>query len=48
MLHDFLDSRRRRKFLSPLGLLVHGRGDLKLAVEIVLGRIDGTRQRTLL
>ena len=34
-------SPRRRKFLPPLGLLVHGRFDLKLAVEIMLGRIDG-------
>ena len=41
LLHDFLESPRCRKFLSPLSLLVHGRFDLELAVEIVPGRIDG-------
>jgi hypothetical protein len=29
------------RFFRPLGLLVHSRGALELAVEVVLGRIDG-------
>ena len=41
LLHDFLDSSRRCKCLPPFGLLVHRRFDLKLAVEIMLGRVDG-------
>ena len=40
-LHAFQDSPRRRKILAPLCLLVHGRFNLKLAVEIVLGGVDG-------
>src|SRR5256885_16561605 len=38
---DFHGSPRRREFLPPLGLLMHGSFNLELAVEIVLGRIDG-------
>jgi hypothetical protein len=34
LLHDVLVSPRRRKFFPPLGLLVHRRGDLEVAVEI--------------
>ena len=41
LLHDCLDSPRRRKFLSLFGLLLHRCFDLKPAVEIVLGRIGG-------
>jgi hypothetical protein len=40
-LHAFQDSQRRREILPLLGLLMHRRFNLKLAVEIVLGRIDG-------
>jgi len=35
LLQDFLDSPRRRKFFPPLGLLVHSRFNLKLAVVIM-------------
>ena len=41
LLHDFLDSPRRREILAPLGLLVYRGFNLKLAVEKVFGRIDG-------
>src|SRR5262245_11815332 len=41
LLPDFLALPRSRKILPPFGLLVHRRGDLELAVEIVLGWIDG-------
>ena len=37
----FWNSPRRREILAPFSLLVHRRLNLKLAVEIVLGRIDG-------
>ena len=37
----FWTRRRCRKFLPPLGLLVHRRFNLELAVEIVFGRVDG-------
>jgi hypothetical protein len=37
----FWPHRACRKIFPPLGLLVHRRFNLKLAVEIVLGRIDG-------
>jgi hypothetical protein len=30
-----------RHLLSPFGLFVHGRRDLKLAIENMLGRVDG-------
>src|SRR5262245_50676381 len=41
LLPDFLALPRSRKILPPFVLLVHRRGDLELAVEIVLGWIDG-------
>jgi hypothetical protein len=41
LLHDYLNSPRRRKIFPPLGLLVHRGFNLELAVEIVFGRIDG-------
>jgi len=41
LLRDFLDSARGSKILAPLGVLVHRRFDLKLAVEIMFDRIDG-------
>jgi hypothetical protein len=41
VLDDFPDSPRWREILPPLGRFVHRRFDLKPAVEIVLGRIDG-------
>jgi hypothetical protein len=44
---DFLDSPRRREILPPLGLLVHGRFNLKLTVEIMLGRIGQCVRRSV-
>jgi hypothetical protein len=38
---DFYFMTRGREIFPPLSLLVHGRFNLELAVEIVLGRIDG-------